>query len=131
MNRAFLIISSAIALAGCMEETVMTGGTPQTATTEELCKIVHWKGNGFDYGADAALTELTRRGEFTLRELDGIRNGLPRIGDSEKAALCGQGFFYDDVNTTTTASGTRKQYAFRDNGLFVYTEQGVVSAIQT
>lgn len=129
MKATYPILAVTMALAGCMEGATMTGGSPQTATTEELCRIIHWDGNGFDYGADAAFAELSKRAQFTPRELSGIKAGLPRIGDSEKAALCGQGFFYDDLNTTTTASGTRKQYVISP-GFYIYTENGVVTAIQ-
>lgn len=130
MKAINLFLAVTMPLAACMNEATMTGGSPQTATTEELCRIIHWKGNGFDYGADAAFTELSAREEFTPRELNGIKGGLPRIGDSEKAALCGQGFFYDDLNTTTTASGTRKQYVISP-GFYIYTKNGVVTAVQT
>ena len=130
MKKSSLVLATVVPLASCMNGAVMTGGAPETATTQELCRIMHWDGNGFDYGAEAAFLELSRRGEFSGRELDGIKNGFPRIGDSENAALCGQGFFYDDVNTTTTAAGTRKQYVI-SNGFYIYVEGGVVTAIQT
>lgn len=119
----------ALTLTGCMDATVMTGGTPKTATTKELCRIMHWKGNGYDYGADAAFEELKVRSDFTTRELRGIRDGLPRIGDSENAALCSQGYFYEDLNITATQYSTSKQYVF-PRGLYIYVEKGRVTAIQ-
>ncbi|WP_342070562.1 hypothetical protein [Yoonia algicola] len=130
MKKSYLLFAGALSLAGCMGTNVMTGGTPETATVEELCKIVHWERNGFDYGSDAAFAELTKRGLFTARELRGVRAGLPSIGDSEIAAQCSRGFFFEDVNTTATARSVRKQYVVA-LGFYIYVENGVVTAIQT
>ena len=127
---SIILIACVVGLTACMENTVMTGGTPQTATTQELCRIIHWDGNGFDYGADAAFSELEARGVFTPKELNGIKVGIPSIGDSESAALCGQGYFYDDVNITQTQYGTSKQYVI-SSGFYIYVEKGRVTAIQT
>lgn len=125
------IAIAALALSGCMQGEIYSGGTPETATTEELCKVIHWRNNGFDYGSAEAFAQLRARGEFTTRELDGILYSLPRVGDSERSALCGQGFFYDDVNTTSTAHGSSKQYVFRDRGIYVYTRGGKVVGVQS
>lgn len=55
----------------------------------------------------------------------------PAVGMSEYDFLCtGIGIHaVRKINRTTTASGVRKQYVIRDGG-YVYTENGVVTAVQ-
>lgn len=114
----------------CGPTAIYESGSVETATTRELCQVIHWKRNGFDYGADEAFEELQERREFTPRELSGISIGVPEVGFSEQAALCTRGFFYDDVNVTQTAFSLSKQYIFRDVGLYVYTDGNKVTTIQ-
>ncbi|MBD3805233.1 MAG: hypothetical protein IE919_18635 [Thioclava sp.] len=128
MQRLLLALS-ALSLSGCMAGTIYTGGTPQTASIEELCKVVHWGRGGFDYGSAGALEELRARQIFTAGELASIKDGLPRVGQSEAAARCALPFA--DPHMTVTRRGAVTQWAEPDLGLYVYARAGRVVGVQS
>jgi hypothetical protein len=77
---------------------------------------------------EAALEELSRRHAFTAKEIVMIRSQALLIGMSEKAMLCSIGP-PEDINRTITSAGMHSQFAYSGRK-FVYTENGIVTAIQ-
>jgi len=77
----------------------------------------------------AVRNELNKRGAVTKRDKADWDKGLVRVGMAEHIAVCSWGP-YLDVNTTTGAWGTDKQYVFGQFGPYVYTRNGKVTAFQ-
>lgn len=92
-----------------------------TASLDAVCAAYRRK------GIKQALTELRRRHVFSAEELALIAKQDVRIGMSERALTCSWG--EGEVNRTVTASGTHKQFVY-GSGIYVYTENGVVTAFQ-
>lgn len=126
--RAVLLLL-AISVSGCM--TSVNNETAQGKSVLELCQIVHWGRNGFDYGADIALAELRAREAWSKQDMEAISRGVPYVGMSENAARCNVGFF-DKQNTTITERGTSKQHVVGEfpYSWYFYTRNGVVTGIQ-
>ncbi|WWT39573.1 hypothetical protein [Microcystis phage Mae-JY02] len=120
-------------LAGCVTldpATVSTKSTPQVCYSWAVARV----GNSDNTTAATAYDELLRRQAFSKRDLDMIRShGRPMPGMTEGAAICAWGGSYDTVNTTTTASGTTRQFIERfETGYtrYFYTRNGIVTAVQ-
>jgi hypothetical protein len=73
------------------------------------------------------MKEIRARGAFTTREADAIEGRKIFIGMREGAARCSWGSA-DKVNRTITARGTDLQIIYGET--YVYTENGIVTAIQ-
>ncbi len=91
-------------------------------------------GNTSQASAEAALNELSRRRIFSEEDIQHIANATVRIGMPEEAGLCAWGYYWYDLNTTTTAAGTTKQYVIGDGSYnprkYLYVENGVVVGTQ-
>lgn len=133
--RSFAVFGVAILLAACQSFQV-DENTAKERPTSELCKTITAAkyGNATRDSAAIALRELSSRGAFSNSEMENIARGTARPGMSEQAGLCAWGYFWYDLNTTTTASLISKQYVFGDGTYnprrYLYTENGVVTAIQ-
>ena len=82
------------------------------------------------YGAH--LSDRIKQAEKLCNETDLPRR--PQIGWSEekflKCSRIGVVTAADAINVTETARGTSKQYVYRDANVYVYTTNGVVTAVQ-
>ncbi|WP_322889305.1 MULTISPECIES: hypothetical protein [unclassified Yoonia] len=87
------------------------------------------RANNWASGRQAVLAEIERRQLFSAEEMQMILRGPLKIGASELVAICSWGPYFD-VNTTTTSSGVNKQYVMGQFGPYVYTQNGLVTALQ-
>lgn len=124
--------TAAAFLAACTlsEDTVGQQSTPEICYAWAISRV----GSTDAANGEIAFQELLRRKEFSNKDLVAIKAfGKPIVGMSEKAAICAWGGSYDSVNTTTTSSGTMKQYVERfESGYtrYFYTQNGIVTAVQ-
>ena len=136
-SKAIVALACGITLlASCDTQFAVTPETAPSKSVEELCKAIT---AGAYNASDAesgkiALAELYDRKVFSDAEMLRIARLEAAPGMSEKAGLCAWGYYWYDVNTTTTAQGTRKQYVFGDGKFtprkFLYSENGRVVAVQ-
>lgn len=105
-------------------------------TVGNLCRTITAAraGNATAEQAKAAFTEIARLGVFANRDMDAIARGQIYIGMPEAAMVCATGNFNYGIHTTQTAAGVSRQYVLGDGTYnprrYVYTENGVVTAIQ-
>ena len=131
-----VLVCGGATLAGCGNQFEVTRETAPSKNVEELCKAITAGASSSSFAASGkiALGELYDRKVFTNAEMLKIARLEAAPGMSEKAGLCAWGYYWYDVNTTTTSQGTRKQYVFGDGKYFprkfLYTENGRVVAVQ-
>lgn len=131
-----VLVCGGAALAGCVSQFEVTRETASSKSVEELCKAITAGANSSSLAGSGkiAIGELYERKVFSDAEMLKIARLEAAPGMSEKAGLCAWGYYWYDVNTTTTAHGTRKQYVFGDGKYFprkfLYTENGRVVAVQ-
>jgi hypothetical protein len=128
-------IFAAIALSGCVGDYTISDEKLPTASTSDLCKSLTFERvNGTPEDATRIFKEIERRKVFSSRELSAISKEQALPGMSEEAGLCAWGYYWYDLNTTTTASGTSKQYVFGDGTYmprkYLYATNGQVTGTQ-
>ena len=105
--------------------------TVQQKSTTDICYQIGvakvGAGNQTDFSV--GMEELTRRAEFSRKDLAAIADTRVYIGMPEDAALCSIGLPPSDVNVTTTGYSVRKQFVY-STVMYLYTENGKVTAIQ-
>ena len=134
-KRSVAAASLVLAVSGCME---LTPDTVGKQTPGQICYsiAVARAGNANRDTVDIGIAELRRRGELRETDLFAIETGELRVGLKEEAAICLMGGLYDQVNETTTARGTERQYVFPHPYntarpvTYIYTRGGVVTAFQ-
>lgn len=133
--RYLLSACAALTLSGCVGSFDIPADKLPTANLAQLCGAVMAGRQTANFPlVDRASAELERRNLFTQPELAGIVLATARPGMSEQAGLCAWGYYWRDVNSTTTAGGTNKQYVFGDGRFietrYLYTRNGRVTATQ-
>jgi hypothetical protein len=96
---------------------------PEADPVWQLCRF--WKSEG---KRPSVTAELKKRGDFTADEWEAIDEGRIYVGARELPMICSIGF-YESLNNTVTAGGTKTLYVF-GRGLYVYVENGLVTAWQ-
>ena len=121
-----------VALAGCYQ---IDSATVATKPVMDVCYGIALAraGSAPAAGEVTGLQELTRRQAFNSADLFQISLGEVRPGMTEAAAICVKGYAPNSINTTTTASGVSRQLVYGNEFIpanYIYTENGVVTAIQ-
>ena len=130
----FLPIFILILLSGCAGSAFVVHSYDaeelKTASSLEIC-------NAYSLRASEKLeSEISRRSLLPLPIWADVKFGTVAIGMSETALICARGypFGYGSVNTTSTKSGTKKQYVYRPcetcRARYFYVENGKVTALQ-
>ena len=129
------MMMTTLALAGCVNFE-MTPDTAGGMPTLNVCQTyaAAKAGNASKASGVTAAQELARRPDFTVQEVKLIAKGIAAPGMSEAAGLCAWGGYWNDVNVTTTGSGSVKQYVFGDGQYikrrYLYAKNGRVISTQ-
>lgn len=134
MKPTLAVLAAAI-VAGCVGDFSIPEEKLPVASTKDLCQsLTAAKTNGKADEAQRVLAELKRRNTFSPNELAAISRGKALPGMSEEAGLCAWGYYWYDLNTTTTAGAVSKQYVFGDGNYmprtYLYTTNGRVTGTQ-
>lgn len=134
MRRLSFTLSFAL-LSGCVAGFDLTTEELPSANLSQLCGAITAGRLAGDQGlVQRGSGELKRRNTFTATELSAIVRGVAAPGMSEAAGLCAWGYYWNDVNTTTTSGGVSKQYVFGDGKFierrYLYTRNGRVTGTQ-
>lgn len=131
-----MLAFSSLLIMGCVKQFEVTRETASTQSTEQLCKAITAGAynKNLEESGKISLGELYDRQVFTDAEMLKIARLEAAPGMSEEAGLCAWGYYWYEVNTTTTAGGTSKQYVFGDGTYnprkFLYTKNGRVTGVQ-
>ena len=130
----FLPIFILILLSGCAGSAFVVHSYDaeelKTASSLEICGAY----SIFPY--EKLESEISRRSLLPVPIWADVKFGTVAIGMSETALICARGypFGYGSVNTTSTKSGTKKQYVYRPcetcRARYFYVENGKVTALQ-
>lgn len=134
MDRIAYLLPLLLVLSACAGSPVRIAADADLSpySTTQLCETI-----ALGHGRERLLDELERREALAPGERTWIETRQALPGMSELALLCswGRPGPFGMVNETRTLNGMRRQYVYRScracPAQFVYTERGVVTAVQT
>lgn len=127
LSGIIVICACAALLCGCAGSPARIGmASPAQLAQENELNLI----NAWDFSKSKnARAELERRGTFTAEEWSLIDRKIVRIGMRELAVYASWGL-PGDTNTTHTSRGVHKQLVYGSGARYVYTDNGIVTAIQ-